>query len=464
MNGILLRRITEARQRLIVHDFLRLFPWILLVTLGLLLLARSLAALWFWSWTWTPAAVAVIALPALIAAVMAVWRWRKKADVAREIDRRLAVQDRFSTALSLRGESALDALAQQEISAFASTQKMSGLCPWRVPKSAFWIVLPLVGLAIVEMAERHRSMERAPEIAQAREILNEVKKAAEKQTDPKLDEIARELEEATEKLASSTDPMREALRSLDEAQRKAQSSNQNGALSAAESSALADALAQGHGELAENLRQGNNAEAASQMASLDPAELSRVLKEAERHVKDSRLREMSRQNEGLAKSQLIESLSPGDGRGRKKFVSMVDDIKNGTTPSKEQNDGQNGEDSQSPEGQEQGAPSSQKESDQNGSPGSEKDTGQGAEMNGNANSPNAETAMDDFIPGLQDGGPSLVQIYRQAGNDDAKARQAYRSIYEASAPASLDAVAQEEIPMGSRILIRRYFESIRPKE
>jgi hypothetical protein len=32
------------------------------------------------------------------------------------------------------------------------------------------------------------------------------------------------------------------------------------------------------------------------------------------------------------------------------------------------------------------------------------------------------------------------------------------------APAAEDAVQQENIPLGSRLLIKRYFEAIRPKE
>ncbi len=467
MNGILLRRIGEARRQLIVHDFLRIFSWSLFVALLVLLLARTLAMLSFLPWPWTPAVVVSIILPACFSAGVAGWRWRKNAAVAREIDRRLPVQDRFCTALSLDGESGFSTLAREEIISFAGQQKMSGLASWRVPQSAAWIALPLLGLVCVEMAEKQRSAGRAPEIAAAREILDEVKKAAEKQNDPKLDEIARELDETAREISTSPDPMRDALRSLDDAQQRAQASDQNKALSAAESAALADALGQGHAGLSENLRQGNNAAAAAQMASLDPAELSRTLKEAERHVESSRLKEMSRQEEKRAKSQLIESLSSEDGssQARKKFVSMVNDIKNGTTPSGEENDGQKGEkDGQGPPGNEKGTGSSQKESDESGAPGSQNDSGEGEEMNPNASSAPSETALDDFVPGIQDGGPSLIQIYRQAGNDDSRAGQAYRSIYDATAPAALDAVEREDIPMGSRLLIRRYFEAIRPKE
>ena len=45
-----------------------------------------------------------------------------------------------------------------------------------------------------------------------------------------------------------------------------------------------------------------------------------------------------------------------------------------------------------------------------------------------------------------------------------KSSRRYKEIYDAMAPAAEDAAQQENIPLGSRFFIRRYFESIRPKE
>jgi hypothetical protein len=46
--------------------------------------------------------------------------------------------------------------------------------------------------------------------------------------------------------------------------------------------------------------------------------------------------------------------------------------------------------------------------------------------------------------------------------DNSQAQRRYRQLYEAMAPAAQDAVLQEEIPLGSRFFIKRYFEAIRP--
>ena len=40
----------------------------------------------------------------------------------------------------------------------------------------------------------------------------------------------------------------------------------------------------------------------------------------------------------------------------------------------------------------------------------------------------------------------------------------YRELYDAASFAAEDAVTQENIPLGARFLIRRYFQAIRPKQ
>lgn len=55
-------------------------------------------------------------------------------------------------------------------------------------------------------------------------------------------------------------------------------------------------------------------------------------------------------------------------------------------------------------------------------------------------------------------------LYRllASGADEAEAGTAYRELFEATEPARLQAMETEEIPPGSRLYIRRYFELIRP--
>lgn len=67
------------------------------------------------------------------------------------------------------------------------------------------------------------------------------------------------------------------------------------------------------------------------------------------------------------------------------------------------------------------------------------------------------------ITGVLGEGESLREFIGAAG-DDSKAQQRYKEIYQAMAAQAQDTVTQETIPLGSRLLIRRYFENIRPKE
>ena len=61
-------------------------------------------------------------------------------------------------------------------------------------------------------------------------------------------------------------------------------------------------------------------------------------------------------------------------------------------------------------------------------------------------------------------GESLSALIPSAAAGDEKAARRYRELYDAAAFAAEDAVTQENIPLGARFLIRRYFQAIRPKQ
>ena len=61
-------------------------------------------------------------------------------------------------------------------------------------------------------------------------------------------------------------------------------------------------------------------------------------------------------------------------------------------------------------------------------------------------------------------GESLSALIPSAAAGDEKAVRRYRELYDAAAFAAEDAVTQENIPLGARFLIRRYFQAIRPKQ
>jgi hypothetical protein len=97
-----------------------------------------------------------------------------------------------------------------------------------------------------------------------------------------------------------------------------------------------------------------------------------------------------------------------------------------------------------------------------GLPGSERDTGTTKDPFGAQNEAGKE-AQAQQIAGRLGQGETLSQMLPSAG-DASKANRRYKELYEAMAPAAEDAAQQENIPLGSRFFIKRYFESIRPQE
>ncbi len=98
-----------------------------------------------------------------------------------------------------------------------------------------------------------------------------------------------------------------------------------------------------------------------------------------------------------------------------------------------------------------------------GKPGTDRDTGT-TETPFGQSSPAPGAAAPDRLTGKLGEGESLTALTPNAAPDGSKASRRYRELYEAAAPAAEDAVNQEAIPLGSRFLIKRYFESIRPRQ
>lgn len=97
-----------------------------------------------------------------------------------------------------------------------------------------------------------------------------------------------------------------------------------------------------------------------------------------------------------------------------------------------------------------------------GKPGDEKDKGTTPTPFGKDGAA-GEAARQEQLGGKLAEGETLSVLAPAAAGGDAKATRRYKEITDAAAAAAADAVMQENIPLGSRFLIRRYFEAIRPK-
>ena len=464
VDGTVLRQLREARRWLTLQQFLEYAIWTLLAALGVLAISRM----------GPPQAQASVPVSATIvtsfalALAGALWRWKSVRVVARELDARARTKDRFLTALDLptSEESLLSDAAHRETSTFAARLRVGDYLRPRLPwRNALWLLLPLAALGLIEGLKDWRAAQLAPELASARQLLEQARNVAERkaEVDKEFKQVAEKLKEAEQELAESSEPLREALRTLAELEERLSRPSE---LSGAEKSALADALAQNHAELASDLRAGRNAEAARTVAQLDPAELAKALEQAARHLESRRLRELAAEEGQMVQVQLGVMLGTsgefGQQDGRRQFVASLREMKTGLMSAAP--DGQKGAGFNPSQRGEKSPPSGAEQSQPTGAPGSEMDLGRGSDLGEEAEPLVAQEGSEDFLQGEIGDGASLVQLFRAAGGDDPQARRAYRSAYQVAAPAALDAVNQENIPAGSRLLVRRYFESIRPKE
>jgi hypothetical protein len=98
-----------------------------------------------------------------------------------------------------------------------------------------------------------------------------------------------------------------------------------------------------------------------------------------------------------------------------------------------------------------------------GHPGSEHDEGTTDSPFGKDRQEAGKEAQAKQVAGRVGEGESVQQFIPSA-TDSSKSNRRYKELYNAMAPAAEDAVLQENIPLGSRFFIKRYFEAIRPRE
>ena len=293
-----------------------------------------------------------------------------------------------------------------------------------------------------------------------------------------------------------------------------------------ELAALAEALARAPGgkDAAEALKRGDTAEAGRQLEALlqklkqrgDAAkqmeELARSMQEETARLSADQKSEVARQMEQAAQAaqagrsdqvqQLLQRLAellkqtgrpgaagksgapkPGEGKsGQSSQVPLnaktLQELINALEKLKQSGGGDNdavGEASRalmriplpepggkpSPSG---GPPEADKSDLAGGQPGTEKDRGSSDKLFSDK-TPDAKSAEGPGrrLEGMLGDGASLQEFMPSAGAGG-KSSRAYQELYGVMAPAAQDAVEQENIPLGARFYIRKYFESIRPPE
>jgi hypothetical protein len=419
----------------------------------------------------------------------------------------------------------MHALAVKECTQFVRAGKFSQLIRVRLPRETFWLVVPVVAIALLQWEAQHTFADREAEKAAARaavedtakhleQLARETAKASELNKADELKKLAEQLKRSAEQLrANATNPEdagKSALRELSALEQMVQDMQKSpAALTPEEMQALAKALAQNDETkaAAAALAAGDQAKAADELekemqklaGQKDDAASEEVRKALEDAVKQlAQSKQLSEAMQKLAKELQKSQAQQGgnSSEAAKQLAQMLRQMAQGK--SGQQSGGKQSaatleqllaalENMKAGEGQSQQGdqPASQPQSGvkmqsfaqsspngppmpgdpsmPSGHPGGERDTGTTDSPFGKDQNAAGKDAQHQQVTGRMGDGESLQQSLQSAG-DHSKSNRGYKNLYEAMAPAAQDAVLQENIPLGSRFLIKRYFESIRPQE
>jgi hypothetical protein len=480
------------------------------------LLALAAAARFFPA-AWRPALL--MGLPAILiflALLRTAARIPSLAAVAALVDRRGQTRDRYLTALAFAGAGAGDPLraaALRECEAFLAADSPRRHFPWRVPRE--WRVLPiaLIALGLVRWETHLRERERLTAAAQAQaeveptvQALEQLarKLAAQPGRDATLrrlaEQIARGAAELHRQVRDPANAGPSALRELSALEQMIQSIQQQPSpVSPEEMKALAEALAKTPEtrRAAEKLKDGDTEaaaqaldEAAKKAAADKAAEtlaqaLDRLAQQQKLSQAMEQLREQMAQagaNSSAALQKLAQMLrasaaqngspspSPAAGEELRRTLAALQNMKADEPGAGKPGAASVGEGKESGSRNHQPPPGPSEEAQlalipgASGLPGSEKDPDFSSNPLGTARQESAAKGADLALRGRQGREGQTFSQLLPGGPDATRAQREYKALCDSLAPAAEDAVLQEEIPLGSRLFLRRYFEAIRPKE
>jgi hypothetical protein len=470
---------------------------------------------------WSSSLLAFFVTTILAAAITLARRYSER-EVASLVDRRAGTRDRFVTALVLSeqpappGENiALRSLAAEECRSFLANRRFTQFFPWRFPRELAWLVVPLVMLAMLRwdaalvrarLAALHAQSQM--EVGATADALEQLAKKTAATPDAKgdLTRIAEQLRRAADELRATTETKEEArkaaLRELSALEKMVRDARDHADdVSPDEWKEIAKALAQNEAtkNAADALAAGKLADAAKELAQAANADepstekaakaLSEALQRlADKHALNKELDELAKQMgsskasraalqklaEMMAKAQRGGQPVPGGDSSKQSLqnlLAILQSLKFGENndPASASNaapgkplDGRVAMQSfgtdRSP-----GPPTQGDASLPSGLPGSERDLGTTPNALGEPEKPQGEKGADVSLAGRLGEGETLSALVPTAG-DGSKASVRYKAVYDAMAPAAENAVLQENIPLGARFFIKRYFEAIRPAE
>ncbi len=517
LNDDLVRSLRAALRRMRFQWFMERFVTFVLCA-ALVLVVITAAQRWLLhmpplSPPWWLVAPAVAVVLAWLAA------WLRRVDlreVAAVVDRLGNTHDRSLSALAFGEKTTpFQELAAQECRTFLAQKNLARLIPVRFPSAVGYVLIPLATLTLLQWEARlagdarQRLAEAAqkqvdPTAQQLEKLAREIDKSLDPNKDAVLKKLAEQLKKSAEQLRAqengADEAAKAALRELSNLEQMLQQMQKAPAsASPEEMKQLGEELAKNDATkaAAEAMKSGDLQKAAKELedAAKQPGkeEAEKTLREAlDRLAKQRELSEALKQlakqlqqsagdgasSEALQKlAQMLQQMGQQQGSSGKPgqqptaeqlkaLMAALENMKFGEQPesggdspgdgkgqltiqsfSKPNPDGSKADGPQIPSGQ----------------PGGEHDTATTETPFGKKNDDAAGKGTDAGLKGRLGEGKSLSQLLPSTG-DTSKSNRRYKELYEAIAPSAQDAVVQENIPLGSRFLIKRYFESIRPKE
>ena len=471
------------------------------------------------------AAAAAVPVLALLAAIA---QRKTLPQIAGLLDRLGGTRDRFFTALAFSKDEAgseMQAMAVRECAAFARGGDFGRLVRVRVPREAAWLLVPAVALGMLQWEARTAFAARLAETGAAKsevedtakkleELARQTEKANAEAMTGELRKIAGELRRSAEQLrANATHPedaAKSALRELSALEQMVQELQKSPGASPEEMKEMAKALAENEAtkEAAKAMDAGELAKAAEElekaMRQLAEKKDERTEQQIQQALEQAlkRLAERKQLSEAMQKlaqqTQRAQAEKGGQsGEAMRRLAQMLRQMPRGQQSQGGQQkaqtlqqvlaalqnmkygegDGKPGGDPKPGDARTQGpvAVQSFAPANRNGTPdpgdpqvpggqaGGERDTGTADTPFGKERHDPGREAQAKQLAGRLGEGESLSQMLPSAG-DASKSNRRYKELYDAMAPAAEDAAQQENIPLGSRFFIKRYFESIRPRE
>jgi hypothetical protein len=523
----ILRRLRAVRRRLLLQGFVLVLANAMLAGAAVLVGVGAWRWWALGREPWDANLAAACGAAALVVAtlrtVIGIPGLRRVADWT---DRAAGTRDRFASALEFSKDEPLpmQALAVQECAGFAERANVRAWMRFRAPRQLRFLAVPLAALALLQWhAHTTIGQRRADEIAaraevegtakQLEELARQTMKNAEDAKSDELKKLAEELQRRADLLRAEAvkpeDSQKAALRQIAELEKLVRELQRQPAASA-ELQELAKALEKNNAmkQVSDALKSGDLAKAAEELEKAlrelaqrrderTPEEVKQALDQALKHLAEQQklsesMQQLAQQmQEGGAASETLQKIAqllrqmqqrgqqppagqpgqPGQ-QGKplteqqlQQLLSALENMKFG-----------DGKDDAKPGQQGDGMVTMQAFGDPkdgsdkpggdprlpSGQPGSERDTGTTDTPFGK-DGVRGNDPRNKQLSGRLGDGETLRQFLPTAG-DASRSTQRYRDLYEAMAPAAEEAVLQENIPLGSRFFIKRYFESIRPKE